>query len=199
MLDRAVNEDAADASPDLAAPLARSHEPGVRRFAVWMLIGIGLGCAVMLIALRQIHYDPTPSLTPDLFRAAHERWLANPIPNYDIEIRVTGPQAAVYRVTVRDGEPQAAWRNGKPLTSRRTFGTWSVPGMFSTISRDVEAVERAAAKGVQSPLILRAEFDPRYAYPAHYRRIDNGSRKGGDSIAVTWDVTSFQIAESAAH
>jgi hypothetical protein len=176
-----------------AARLARGAGSNLRRFVIWMLIGIGLGVTVMLIALRQLNYDPTPSLTPKLFHAAHERWKANPVASYDVEIGVTGPQAATYRVEVRDGQPQAAWRNGKPLTNRRTFGTWSVPGMFATISRDIEAIERAAAKGAPLPLILRAEFDGKYAYPARYRRIDNGSRKGGDSIAVTWDVIEFRL------
>ena len=63
------------------------------------------------------------------------------------------------------------------------------------LSRDVEAIERAAAKGSQPPLILRAAFHPAYHYPERYRRIDNGSRKGGDAIAVTWDVTEFRVAE----
>ncbi|MBW8885585.1 MAG: hypothetical protein JF612_12615 [Planctomycetia bacterium] len=114
---------------------------------------------------------------------------------YDIEIHVTGPKASTYRVEVRDGDPQAAWRNGQPLLTRRTFGTWSVPGMFATMSRDVEAIERAAAAGRAPPLILRAEFDAQYGYPAKYRRIDNGSRKGSDAIAVTWDVIQFRTAE----
>ena len=158
-------------------------------------MGIGVGLVVVLFLVRQANYDPTPTLTPALFEAAHERWRAAAPPSYDIEVRVTGPQAAVYRVQVRDGEPQAAWRNGQPLNSRRTFGTWSVPGMFATMSRDVEAIERAAERRAPPPLILRAEFDSRYGYPAKYRRIDNGSRKGGDAIAVTWDVTEFQVID----
>ena len=67
--------------------------------------------------------------------------------------------------------------------------------MFATISRDVEAIKRAAASGAAPPLILRAEFDAKHAYPVRYRRIDNGSRKGGDSMAVTWDVTEFRVIE----
>ena len=92
-------------------------------------------------------------------------------------------------------KPQAAWRNRQPLNSRRTFGTWSVPGMFATISRDVEALEQAAERRAPPPLILRAEFDAQYGYPARYRRIDNGSRKGSDAIAVTWDVVEFRVVE----
>jgi len=194
MLDSAADHDAT-AEAHSFLPRTPTADSTLRRFVVWMLIGIGFGVAVMLVALRQIHRDPTPSLTPELFHAAHQRWKASPLANYDVEVRVTGPQAAAYRVQVCDGEPPAAWRNGQPLNSRRTFGTWSVPGMFATISRDVEAIERAAARGAAPPLIQRAEFDPKYGYPARYRRIDNGSRKGGDSIAVTWDVIEFRIVE----
>jgi hypothetical protein len=45
-------------------------------------------------------------------------------------------------------------------------------------------------------LILRASFNSRYAYPEHYRRIDNGSRKGSDSITVTWDVVDFRVTSA---
>jgi hypothetical protein len=185
-----TTEDAHSSPPRTAAA-----DSNVRRFVGWTLVGIALGLVVVLVALRQIHRDPTPTLTPELFYAAYERWQANALTNYDVEVRVTGPQAAVYRVEVRDGEPQAAWRNDQPLTSRRTFGTWSVPGMFATIMRDVEANERAAANGAAPPLILRAAFDANHGYPEQYRRIDNGSRKGGDAIAVSWDVIEFRVPD----
>jgi Family of unknown function (DUF6174) len=159
---------------------------------------VAAGLIAAFAVLRHIYQDPTPSLTPEIFHAAHERWLAQPLSDYDVETRVTGPQAALYRVEVRDGEARAAWRNEQPLTNRRTFGTWSVPGMFSTISRDIEALERAATKGAPPPLILRAEFNAQFGYPERYRRIDNGSRKGGDSIAVTWDVITFRQVEEHA-
>jgi hypothetical protein len=66
------------------------------------------------------------------------------------------------------------------------------------MSRDVEAIERAAAAGRAPPLILGAEFDSQSSYSAKYRRIDNGSRKGGDAIAVTWDVMEFRVIEARA-
>jgi hypothetical protein len=111
--------------------------------------------------------------------------------NYDIEVRVTGSQPAVYRVEVRGGEAQAASRNGEPLLTRRTFGTWSVPGMFSTISRDIEAVERHAAGQAErfTPrLTLRAEFDAEYSYPKRYRRIQQWS-----TVEVAWEVSEFRV------
>jgi hypothetical protein len=188
------NGDQDPASGALQVPPRR--DSALKRFVIWAFIGLAVGGVIALVALRQIHLDPTPGLTPQQFYAAHDAWKAHPVLDYDVEVRVTGPQAATYRVEVRRGEPQTATRNGQPLTSRRTFGTWSVPGMFSTISRDVEALERAADAGRPPPLILRAAFSER-GVPEHYRRIDNGSRKGGDSIAVTWDVTEFHIVEPA--
>jgi hypothetical protein len=196
MIDRASNTDVRNSGDD-AARSASPVTAAAPRFVLFTLAGVALGLLVMLVVMRQINYDPTPSLSPEQFHAAHEHWKLHKIPSYDIEVKVTGPQAATYRVEVRDGEAVAAWRNGQPLMSQRTFGTWSIPGMFSTISRDIQAIERAAAEHRQRPLILRAAFNAEYGYPERYRRIDNGSRKGGDSIAVTWDVVEFQLVETA--
>jgi hypothetical protein len=178
--------------------MPRSRLSPLSKFIAWSLAGGTLGILATLVALRIVNRDPTPQLTPDLFHAAHERWKINGPPNYDIEIRVSGNQPATYRAQVRGGQAQAAWRNGAPLTSRRTFGTWSVPGMFSTMSRDVEQLEREAA-GQADPrlpgLILRAAFDERYSYPARYSRIEWGSRKGTTAQGVSWEVTAFKVVE----
>lgn len=164
-----------------------------RRFVLGSLLGAAVGSVPALYVLRLANRDPTPPLTPDVFHTAHRRWRASAPANYDIETRVTGSQPAIYRVEVRGGEAQAAWRNGEPLASPRTFGTWSVPGMFSTISRDIEAVERhAAAKADRfTPrLTLRAEFDAEYSYPLRYRRIQQWS-----TVEVAWEVTEFRAIE----
>ncbi len=181
--------------------MAESEVPVVRRgglrgFALWTLAGLALGTVASLVVLRLINRDPTPRLAPEAFYAAFDRWKATAPPDYNIEIEVTGPQAAVYRAQVRGGQPIAAYRNNQPLRSRRTFGTWSVPGMFSTMARDVDAVERRAA-GQSRPgeveLILKAEFDPMYHYPRRYQRIEWGSRRGSDAVTVTWVVREFLV------
>src|SRR5688572_14129212 len=74
----------------------------LRRFVVRTLIGGALGLTALLITWRVKYHDPTPRLTPELFEAAHERWQATAPPSYDIEVRVTGSQPAVYRVEVRE-------------------------------------------------------------------------------------------------
>ena len=178
-------------SGEPSRPVPCNSSSSLRRFVLGAVAGIGFGIIPALYLLRQASRDPTPTLTPHLFHAAHERWNAVAPPDYDIEVRVTGSQPAVYRVEVRDGEPQAAWRNGEPLTTRRTFGTWSVPGMFSTIGRDIEAVERHAtgkAERFTPRLTLRAEFDPKYHFPKRYRRIQQWS-----TVEVAWEVVEFRV------
>jgi hypothetical protein len=170
----------------------------LRGFVVWTLAGLALGAIGSLVVLRTMNHDPTPRLAPADFYAAFDRWKASAPPDYNIEIEVTGPQAAVYRVEVRGGHPVAALRNGHPLTQRRTFGTWSVPGMFSTMARDVDAVERRAAgrtKPGEVELILKAEFDPQYHFPRRYQRIEWGSRRGSDAKTATWEVKEFRVVK----
>lgn len=168
----------------------------LRRFVAWTLVGIAAGLVVALLMLRRANYDPTPALSPELFYAAHEKWAAAAPANYDIEVRVSGSQPARYRVQVRSGEARGAWRNDQPLTTRRTFGTWSVPGMFGTIGRDIEAIEKHAAGKADrfTPrLTLRAQFDPHYGYPARYRRIEQWS-----TVEVAWEVTAFRVLDDPA-
>ena len=65
--------------------------------------------------------------------------------------------------------------------------------MFSTISRDVEALERHAAGTADRStprLTLRAEFDAEYSYPAKYRRIEQWSH-----VEVAWEVVEFRVGE----
>jgi hypothetical protein len=183
---------------DARQPPAKQPLAPLRGFAVLALAGLAAGIVAAVAYLRYANYDPTPPLTPELYYAARDRWRASGPKDYDVEIAVAGPQAATYRVQVRGGLPEAAWRNGHPLKQRRTFGTWSVDGMFSTIARDIDALERRAAgeAGInETELILRAEFDPQYSYPRIYKRIEWGSRRGSTATTATWEVVEFRVVK----
>lgn len=160
----------------------------------WLVLAVvgggTLGLAVILGTLLRKQAAPLPSLTPAQFAAAQQRWEEHGLANYDAEISVTGRQTAVYRVEVRDGEPRLAQRNGQPLKQRRTFDTWSVPGMFETMAADVDSVEKVAAGKADAStvhLVLRAEFDPKLGYPVRYHRLEK--RKQSADYEVTWRVT----------
>lgn len=189
-------DDANRETTSAPASAETARAPVLRRLVLWTILGVGSGIVATVAILAVISRDPTPPLTPAIFDAARHRWNSAAPASYDIEIRVSGPQPATYRAQVRDGQSRAAWRNGAPLTSLRTFGTWSVPGMFSTIGRDVEAIQQRAA-GRAPPgapeLILKAEFDPKYSYPKRYRRIEWGSQKGSTAVTVSWEVVEFTV------
>lgn len=171
-------------------PKARRRSVGCI-FALWLLAGLFLGVVVTLIVFRWQYADPFPEITPADFQAARQRWEQQGPQNYNIEVQVTGTRAATYRVQVRDGAATAAWINATPLPQQRTWGTWSVRGMFGTIARDIDALERRAAGQADKStprLTLRAEFDERTGYPIRYRRIQWGS-----PVEVTWEVTQFEV------
>jgi hypothetical protein len=167
------------------------------RSRLWprVLAGMAAGTVLGLVAMAAIVISnqglASPLLTPELFEAAKSKWKEQQPSDYNIEVVVQGNQPATYYVEVRGGDAQLALRNGKPLAERRTFGTWSVPGMFATMSRDVDALARRAA-GQQDRSVpnlnLRATFDPRYGYPAKYRRLEYRS-----SVEVAWEVTRFDV------
>lgn len=187
-----------DAStPQTSASPARSPQspaPLFRRILVGLAVGLALGFVAMVTLAMFTRGEVSPRLTPEIFRAAMAKWKQEQPRDYNIEIKVRGNQPATYFVEVRDGDPQRALRNGKPLTQRRTFGTWSIPGMFATMSRDVDALERRAAGQADKftpDLHLRATFDPRYGYPARYRRLQYQS-----SVEVEWEVTRFEVVTS---
>jgi hypothetical protein len=166
-------------------------EGALRRAGCWLILGAMLGAIVTVAVLRWRLADPTPALTEELFHAARQRWAEYGPKDYDVEVVVQGPQPGTYRVIVRDGESIAAFRNGQPLNQQRTFGTWSVPGMFGTISRDLAQIERRRSGNADRftpDLTLRASFDPELGYPRHYLRMEAGSTQD-----VSWELTRFEL------
>ena len=111
-----------------------------RRTSLLLIGFLGAGLALLLFfvlwGLRSRH--DWPELTVDDFDSAWEHWQKNSLENYDICIQVTGRQPAIYEISVRECEVILAVCNGHRLKSKRTWGTWSVPGMFQTIEYDLE-------------------------------------------------------------
>ena len=163
----------------------------LRRFGCWLIVGTLLGGAVTMAILRWRLADPTPALTAERFQAARQAWAEHAPQDYDLEVVVEGPQPGTYRVSVRGGESVAASRNDQSLKQRRTFSTWSVPGMFGTIGRDLEQIARRRAGNADRftpDLTLRASFDQELGYPRHYLRMESGSTQD-----VSWEVTKFEV------
>lgn len=157
------------------------------------LLGLVLGAGVALVVVLIVaNRSRLPDLTRERLETQRRVWRRHALPNYDIEVQVTGPRAATYRVRVRDNVAVSETIDGRPLDDPRTFATWSVPGMFETIERDVETVESNAERGSAVEgvhLSLYAAFDPHYGFPTRYQRIAWGN--GATGVDVTWRVTEF--------
>ena len=152
-----------------------------------MALILAVTVAVALVLASGGQRSRLPEVDPTTFSAARQRWQSTGPDSYEIEIVVSGVQSAVYRAVVQDGEVQSLHRNGRPLTQRRTMGTWTVPGMFDTMQSDLDTVARA---GDAAALDLRAAFHPQYGYPMRYQRVER--RRWGANPDVSWEVTEFE-------
>ena len=150
--------------------------------------------AVLAALAMWLPRNRLPELSTEEFETEMTAWFDMEPADYEIVTHVTGRQPATYEVHVRDGEVVLATRNGAPLTQLRTMGTWSVPGMFGTMERDVANLmaHQDGTAGPRTPrVLLRAEFDPQWHYPAQYQRVE-----WGNPYEVTWQVTRFDVGSS---
>lgn len=171
-----------------------------RRLATWTAVGLIVGLVVIILLNRfgQRANSLAPLSLAD-WQQARQRWVAAGIRDYQIEIRVTGRQAATYQVDVVGGEAIEATRDGHPLPQRRTWGTWTVEGMFETMARDFESVERqrtGRADASTPNLSLRGDFDRELGLPRRYLRIEMVQRAANPE--VSWEVLRFQRNEGSA-
>lgn len=141
---------------------------------------LGVSAVLVLVARRR----GLPTVTAERLTQARAVWSERGPSSYRVRVRVTGRQAAIYEVVVRDGEVAAASRNGQPLKSSRTLGTWSVPGMYTTIQLDLDAIARG------QPVMIRAEFDERLGYPRRFHRLDTSGTTGNPE--VYWEVDRLE-------
>lgn len=185
-----VDDDIPKRDPDAA------ENPGVdrrlvRSRGVLLLLVVAVLFVVVLGGFTLFRRGSLESVTRANFDAARQRWRDAGLVNYNMEIKVSGRQPATYYVEVRDGEATTAHRNGQPL--KRTPSTWTVPGMFYTMSQDVQNLEKVAAGKADETtphLTLRAHFHERYGYPERYLRLERVKR--GASPEVSWVVTKFE-------
>jgi hypothetical protein len=132
-----------------------------------------------------------PTVTAADLRAALARWRQQGPRDYDLVVVVSGAQTGRYEIQVRDGQPIAANREGRPL-NRRTASYWTVPGLFDVIQHDLKYVDDPV-RGFNAPagsaVVLRAEFDAELGFPRRYQRSILGQ-----SSDIDWRVTEFSRA-----
>lgn len=138
--------------------------------------------AILAIVVLKIRSQRLPVLDSASFTAAQARWQEQTAKDYEIEIVVSGRSPGNYSVRVEQGIAKAATLDGRDLTRPRTFGTWSVDGMFETLQRDLDT------NADRNNLMLGAEFHPVWGIPMRYERIE---MQTGMHDALQWHVTHF--------
>ena len=150
-----------------------------RKWLFMALLGLIVAAGV-IVFIRSNRLTP---MSREAFEAAKSMWDSKEATDYDITVEVTGMQPGIYEVTVENGIATSASFDGRALKRQRTFGTWSVVGMFDTLARDLETQE------AHDYLMLGAEFHPEFGIPMKYERIE---MRTGAHDALQWEVTRFE-------
>lgn len=151
------------------------------RWFIWIfLLLIFAGLVGLVFAIRG---QRMPSMDRAQFEAAQAQWEDQKPTDYAISIAVSGPQPGNYSVQVQNGIATTATLDGRDLTRPRTFGTWSVDGMFETLQRDLDTQD------ANGNLILGAVFHETLGIPLQYERLE---MQTGVHDALQWEVTQFE-------
>jgi hypothetical protein len=154
----------------------------------FVVASAALAVACVALALQYFVAERLPKLSEATLRAAIERWQKNGPASYDLDIELRGARPGNVHVEVRNKEVTLETRDGR-TPGRWTWDTWSVPGLFDTLSQDLQIAEDPEQQIQAAPGTkwrLRCEFDPRFGYPAQYHRLVTGGPE------VFWRLTEFQ-------
>ncbi len=162
---------------------------GIRwRTIAFVIASLALALAGVALALQFFVAERLPDLTEAKLESAMQRWQQNGPANYKMEIELRGAQPGQVHVEVENKSVTMETRDGR-MPGRWTWDTWSVPGMFDTLTQDLQIAadpeqQIDAAKGTKWR--LRCEFDAQYGYPLVYHRLVTGGPE------VFWRVTNFE-------
>ncbi len=195
-------------TPQKRRPAARRQRRSLHVLAA--VLGVLAATIILMVWSVFSSGERLPPISRQQFEAAKLKWRSVAIENYDIVVNVVGRQSAVYRVEVRDGEVATATRNGHALRQPRTWGSWTVDGMFGTMEIDFNNIERVASGDIDpfTPRVsVFGRFDAQNGLPLRFRRVMSGfgqeqswARKVGEPNSspanslpeATWEIVSFR-------
>jgi len=158
------------------------------RSIAFVVISAAAAVAGVLLALNYFVAERLPALTAAALDAASAKWDASGPASYDMDIELRGARPGTVHVEVRDQQVTSETRDGLE-PGKWTWDTWSVPGMFDTLSQDLETSEdpeQTIQAAAGTTWRLRCEFDEKNGLPRKYDRfVTNGPE-------VSWQVTIFQ-------
>ena len=173
---------------DVAAANLPTHARMPPRSFAYIVVAFAAAVACVILAMNYFVAERQPALTEESLNAASGKWDANGPASYDMDIELRGTRPGIVHVEVRDKEVTAETRDGR-VPGKWTWDTWSVPGMFDTLSQDLQTAanpEQAIQAEAGTKWRLRCEFDEKNGLPRKYHRlVTNGPE-------VFWHITSFK-------
>jgi hypothetical protein len=158
-----------------------------RRTTVFVLASLAFAIACGVFAVQFFFVERLPDLNEANLADAKKLWQEHGPTDYEMDIDVRGAQPGNVHVEVQHRVVMASTRDGRP-TPKWTWDTWSVPGMFETLSQELQIAEDPQQDIDASPGTkwrLRCEFDKEFGFPRRYHRMVSGGPE------VYWQVTRF--------
>lgn len=181
-------------------PAHPGTEPGAREgtrsasitFASKPFVLVAVSLSILLVAivlvLQYFVAERLPLLTEANLEAAQELWRTAGPASYDLDLKLGGARPGIVHVEVRNQTVTAETRDGR-VPGKWTWETWSVAGLFDTLSQDLDIAQNPEER-IQAPSgtkwSVRCEFDPKFGYPRRYHRLVTGGPE------VFWNVTHFE-------
>lgn len=142
----------------------------------------------LLLAVEFFVVERIPLLTAKELDLAKKLWNEHGPVDYDMSIELRGVRPGKVEISVRHRVVVAETRDGRE-PPEHTWDTWSVPGMFDTLEKDLDIAENPE-QAIQAPpgtkWQLFCEFDPELGIPRRYHRLASGGPE------VYWRVTKFE-------
>jgi hypothetical protein len=173
-------------SSDISA-VSTARRRRLQAFVLGLVFGLALGLLGLMLGLFLFLRDSLPRIAAADLAAARARWQSEGPRDYDLKLELTGNQSGRLVVQVRDGRPLRVDRQPGQSPPQRTWDYWTVAGLLDVIQGELDCAADAAQDPNSPPIIVRGEFDPRYGYPARFRRTSLG---GGAEIG--WRVLAFE-------
>jgi hypothetical protein len=182
-------DEIADSSNGVPSPSAKSSRSNVSmRTVAFVAASLALALVCLALSLEYFVAERLPDLTEEKLRTAMTLWqTAGPV-SYDMDIELRGARPGQVHVEVRNKEVELETRDGR-TPGRWTWDTWSVPGLFDTLSQDLDIAQDPEQEIQATPGTIwrpRCAFDPKLGYPERYHRLVSGGPE------VYWRVTAFQ-------
>jgi len=156
--------------------------PGRRRLVLivlFLLVLAGAGGAIWWMR------DSAPLLDGAILAEHHERWMADPLEDYDLVlvVHLDGQDEQRHELEVRGSEVVSQTLDGR-LIARPGDG-YSIRGLYNTLEEEIELAKKHRARGATT---LRARFLERPVVPVIFKRLT--TRVDANSVVIRVDSLS---------